>query len=75
MKNDKAEHKITGYKYFENNFHFSPFTRNYQRLLLSVWKFSFCRCLCPAKLVANISLTPTGDTTTQIMAPTVGGGF
>ena len=31
-----------------------------------------CLCLCPAKLVANISLTLTGDTTTQIMAPTVG---
>ena len=34
-----------------------------------------CLCLCPAKLVANISLTLTGDTTTQIMAPTVGGAF
>ena len=40
-----------------------------------LWRLFLSLCLCPAKLVANISLTLTGDTTTQIMAPTVGGGF
>ena len=37
-----------------------------------LWRLFLSLCLCPAKLVANISLTLTGDTTTQIMAPTVG---
>ena len=40
-----------------------------------LWRLFLSLCLCPAKLVANISLTLTGDTTTQIMAPTVGGAF